>query len=413
MRTAAVSGVRDKAGLGLAPVNSPPPRAPGAPPPVAAAAPAGIVFRGEIYGGSGFADGNQDILAGLEPGAMPLQLLPLGLQEDRGGLLPPQRRRELERLQRRRLDWSQSVLYQSCPPDQLLTDAGARVCIGRTTFETDSLPPGWSDCCNNMDEVWVPSTFNRESFERAGVQPRKLLVIGEGLDTTRYRPGLKPLPLPGLRGFNFVSVFEWGHRKGWEVLLRAYCSAFRADEDVTLILKSRKLGDATGEKLEQELVYNLERVMGFRMQHVPPILLLRGMLPAQDMPRLYATADAFVLPTRGEGWGRPFMEAAASQLPVLATRWSGHLDFLNDRNSYLIDVEKLVDAPPDVDVEIFLGQRWAQPSPEHLAQLMRRVFDHRGEARARAWQARQDMVTQWDRAVVAPRWVQAFRRLLG
>ncbi|MGH9485233.1 MAG: hypothetical protein ACRD1F_09275, partial [Terriglobales bacterium] len=68
--------------------------------------------------------------------------------------------------------------------------------------------------------------------------------------------------------------------------------------------------------------------------------------------------------------------------------------------------------PLDSDREIYLEQRWAEPSVEHLAQLMREVFDHRGEARARARQARRDMVTLWDRHVLAPRWGDALRELL-
>ncbi|MGH9488551.1 MAG: glycosyltransferase [Terriglobales bacterium] len=371
----------------------------------------GIVFRGEIYGGSGFADGNQDVLMGLEAHHLPVQLLPMGRQEDSDALLPPRRRRELERLQRRHFDLGASVFYQSGAPPQLL-NLPARVRIGRTTFETDALPSGWSQYCNAMDQVWVPSRFNRESFIRGGVDAHRLRVLWEGLDTSRYRPGLKPLPIPERRGFNFLSVFEWGDRKGWDVLLRAYCSAFRADEDVALILKTRRPGDSSRD-LEHYLIFVLERELGLRLGQIPPILLLLGLLPAGDMPRLYASADAFVLPTRGEGWGRPYMEAASSQLAVLATRWSGHLDFLHDHNSYLIDVESVADVPPGVDATVFLGQRWAEPSAEHLAQLMRQVFDHREEARARARQARQDMVTLWDRSVLAPRWAEAFEELLG
>ncbi|MGH9413707.1 MAG: glycosyltransferase, partial [Terriglobales bacterium] len=342
---------------------------------------AGVIFRAAIYGGSGYADGNQDVLAGLEQQGLPLQVVPIGLQQDRDGLLPPGRRRELERMQRRTLALSGSVLYQSAPPAEFFLQWEARVRIGRAAFETDTLPPGWGERCNALDQIWVPSTFNRETFARGGVDEHRLRVMPEGLDTQRFRPGLAPLPIPGRRGFNFLSVFDWIDRKAPDVLLRAYCQAFRADEDVALILKVHKFDDP-GCDLEEHLLYVLEKQMGLRLQDVPPILLLSGLLPARDMPRLYASADAFVLPSRGEGWGRPYMEAAASQLPVLATRWSGQRDFLNDGNSYLIDVERVGAVPLDSDREIYLEQRWAEPSVEHLAQLMREVFDHRGAARA-------------------------------
>lgn len=63
----------------------------------------------------------------------------------------------------------------------------------------------------------------------------------------------------------------------------------------------------------------------------------------EDMPKLYKRAQAFVLPSRGEGWGRPHMEALSMGIPVLATNWSGPTAFLHEGNSYPIPIaEKLV-----------------------------------------------------------------------
>jgi glycosyltransferase involved in cell wall biosynthesis len=107
------------------------------------------------------------------------------------------------------------------------------------------------------------------------------------------------------------------------------------------------------------------------------------------------------------------MEAAASELPVIATRWSGHLDFLHDRNSYLIDLDGVVPAPPDLDVEYYAGHCWANPSVDHLRQLMRHVFSHPEEARQRAVQARAEMVERWDWNLVSELWANEFHRLLA
>ena len=372
----------------------------------------GIVFRAAIYGGSGYADGNLEILDGLERERLPLQLLPIGLQSDREELLPTGRRRRLEQMQARRFDLGRSILYQCAPAGDFECELDARVRIGRTTFETDTLPPGWAQRCNRMDQVWVPSTFNRDIFAAAGVAPHRLRVMPEGLDTHRFRPGLAALPIPHRRGFNFLSIFDWIDRKGPDVLLRAFLDAFGPDDDVALILKVHKFDDPH-EDLEERLLYFIERECGVPLEKTPQIILLRGLLPKDDMPRLYACADAFVLPSRGEGWGRPYMEAAASQLPVLATRWSGHLDFLHDQNSYLVDIEGVVPAPASTDREIYLGHGWAEPSAEHLSQLLRHVVSHRTEARAKARQARREMIERWDTKVLAPRWGAAFRELLN
>ncbi len=373
---------------------------------------AGVVVRAAVYGGSGYADGNLDVLAGLEPCRLPMQLIALGEQQDRAGLRAPARRRALEKLQQRRLNLAESVFYQSCPPPNFMIEAPARATIGRCAFETDALPAGWGERCNHLDQIWVPSTFNGESFVRGGVEPQRLRVLAEGVDTRQYRPGLQPLPIPGRRGFNFLSVFDWIDRKGWDVLLRAYFDAFTAEDDVALIVKTHKF-DEPGVNLEERLVWLIEHEYGVPLERAPTILLLSGLLPKADMPRLYAAADAFVLPTRGEGWGRPFMEAAAAQMAVVATRWSGHLDFLNDGNSHLIDIEGVVPVPNTTDRDVYLGQGWAEPSAEHLSQILRQLAADPAAARQRARRARQDMVERWDRMVLAPQWAAAFDELLA
>jgi len=78
-----------------------------------------------------------------------------------------------------------------CPP------RGAKVTVGRTMYETDSLPADWVERCNRMDEVWVPTEFHRETFAAAGVDRDRLAVLGEPVDAAFFNPALyEPLPLP-------------------------------------------------------------------------------------------------------------------------------------------------------------------------------------------------------------------------
>lgn len=373
---------------------------------------AGVYFQGVVYGGSGYADGNQGVLMALAQHQVPVQLVPAGLQSDTTKHLSPNVRTTLERMKGHRVNLAQSVFYQCGPADQFNLHKRGRYKIGRTAYETDRIPDGWVEHCHAMDEVWIPSEFNRETFARSGVHESKLRVMPEGVNTSVYRPDVEPLNIPHTRRFNFLSVFEWIQRKGPDALLRAYLTEFKPDEDVTLIVKVYALNDPFAD-LEARLISFVEREMGLTLDKTPPIILLNGFLPNADIPRLYAAADAFVLPSRGEGWGRPYMEAAASELPVIATRWSGHLDFLHDRNSYLIDLDGVVPAPPDLDVEYYAGHCWANPSVDHLRQLMRHVFSHPEEARQRAVQARAEMVERWDWNLVSELWANEFHRLLA
>ncbi|MCH8268975.1 MAG: glycosyltransferase [Acidobacteria bacterium] len=372
----------------------------------------GISFHAAVYGGRGYSDESLAVVLGLAERQLPVQLYPLVFQRDTHNLLSREVQDTLERLKQQSINLSRSVYYQCVPAHDFNLQVQARCRVGRTMFETDRIPDGWAERCQAMDEIWVPSEFNRQTFAASGVDEHRLRVMPAGVDTKAFRPGLEPLSLPRTRGFNFLSIFEWTQRKGPEVLLRAYLTEFKPDEDVALVLKSFARPNPDADLLPR-LAYFVEREIGLTLDKAPPIILLTGFLSNADMPRLYSSADAFVLPSRGEGYGRPYMEALACERSVIATRWSGQMDFLHDENSYLIDLEGVVPTPPDVDVELYAGQRWAEPSVEHLRQLMRQVFSHREEAQRRAERGRAEMVEHWDWNMVMKRWVNEFERLLN
>ena len=97
---------------------------------------------------------------------------------------------------------------------------------------------------------------------------------------------------------------------------------------------------------------------GLWRSDVPCIEVLTDEMPKVDMPRLYKAAHAFVLPTRGEGWGLPLLEAMAMALPVIATNFSGHLDFMPPSLTHLIAVDAMV--PPQDTTLYDPAIRWAE-----------------------------------------------------
>lgn len=269
--------------------------------------------------------------------------------------------------------------------------------VGLATFETDSLPQGWAEACNGMNEIWVPSTFNKETFARGGVDLGSIDVFPTGIDPLLYDPRrVAPLSIKNRRGFAFLSVFQWTYRKGWDVLLRAFLSAFSPHEDVCLILRAYPYG--MRQPPLKERIRRYVESLDFDLKKSPPIILLDTFIPERFMPSLYAAADAFVLPSRGEGFGLPLMQAMSMELPVIATRWGGHLDYMNDENSLLIDLEALLPVDERLSSESVYytaDQRLAEPSVSHTAELMRWVFEHRTEAQRIGRAARHHVVTQW------------------
>jgi glycosyltransferase involved in cell wall biosynthesis len=287
-------------------------------------------------------------------------------------------------------------------PPHFSQRADACVNVGRTMFETDRLPSGWADACNRMDRIWVPSEFNRKTFEFAGVDPDILAVVPGTIDATAYDPDLPPLQIEGAKGFTFLSVFDWSLRKGWDILVRAFVAEFGQKEDVCLVIKTHSSLGYSSEQIVAQVSQYIQDDLGLDPERIPDIIFQEGDLPAQRMQHFYLAGDCFVLPTRGEGWGRPYMEAMALGLPVIGTGWSGNTAFMNADNSFLIDYE-VVDVAERAWTETptFKGHRWAEPSGAHLRRLMRQTFEDRTAARALGALARDYIHTHYSYCQVA------------
>ncbi|MDA8280855.1 MAG: glycosyltransferase [Actinomycetota bacterium] len=268
--------------------------------------------------------------------------------------------------------------------------------VARTMFETDRIPGDWVPKLNQVDEIWVPTSFNAETFARSGVRV-PIHVVPGGVDADLFRPGLPPLDLPCTPGRRYLSVFEWSHRKAPDVLLKAWARAFRPDSAVSLILRCFPRSHFQGNTAAavEALVDEQLAAFGASRSDVAPIVVVGEPLSPSDMPRLMAAADVYVGVARGEGWGRPLLEAMSCGLTVIGTRWSGNLEFMDDANSLLVDVERLVPIDERMDVAFYRGHRWAEPSVDHLAELLRRTATDSSLVDGVGRKARSDVEARW------------------
>ena len=255
--------------------------------------------------------------------------------------------------------------------------------IGFTMLEVTGIPREWVDQANMMDEVWVPSKFNVQTFRESGVK-RPIKIVPLGIDPHYFHPDLQGFPISDT--FTFLSIFEWGERKAPDILLKAFSDEFSTTEDVVLICKIGN-GDASI-SVEQEIANLKLRRNGGRVR-----ILLNRKLKQYEMGVLYRSSDCFVLPSRGEGWGMPYLEAMACGLPTIGTNWSSQTDFMHDGNSLLIEVEKLIDA--EAKCPYYDGFEWAQPSYEHLRKLMRWTFENREAAAELGSKASKEARNSW------------------
>lgn len=290
--------------------------------------------------------------------------------------------------------------------------------VGRTMFETDGIPKMWKTHLNYVNEIWIPSQFNFETFSRSGVDPSRLHIVPQAITPfTEDAAKLIPLSLPDpvkKDDFVFLSVFKWEPRKGIDILLDAYFREFEASDPVCLVILTRK-GNSNASVFTEKISRYVDS-LGVPFYTRARFLVLEPSLPTVLMPRLYRRANAFVLASRGEGWGRPLMEAMLMNVPVIATNWSGTTEFLREDTGYPISVELLEECSlgelQGADQQLFGGQRWARPSAYHLRKLMRYVMSHPLESLKKANYAREQVITKYNPHVVADIVVEQLKRIL-
>lgn len=296
------------------------------------------------------------------------------------------------------------VAHDDAPPlrPARWDDAGVGICLATvgmlmtvpgvvrifsTVWETTRLPPQFVQHLERADQIWVPTAWGRELFVNSSVDGSRIRVVPEGVDSSRFTP---PAECRSRDRFRFLCVGKWEERKGSAGLVRTFLRAFRSDEPVELVMHAHNPFLPTCDV--RVLIDQERRALG---REAAPVFVSEP-TDFAGLVRLMQNSDAFVLPTRAEGWGLPILEAMACGLPCIVTDYGGHLAFANKTNSYLIEVQSLewANDPVEFPAPDAFG-KWAQPDLDHLAHLMRHVFLNRDEARAKGARARRDAVEKW------------------
>lgn len=276
--------------------------------------------------------------------------------------------------------------------------------IGLTAgMETDICPPEWVQGCNNMDLVLASSEHGKSSLVNTDIEIKQqdgssqrlkvetpVEVLFEGVNSEKYFETSSKanmeinLDLDGIKeSFCFLFVGHWlqgafgEDRKnvGWTI--KAFLETFKnKKKQPALILKTQH---ATSSIMDR---HNLERKIDEIRRTVkgtlPNIYVLHGELSDDEVNELYNhdKVKAMLNFTKGEGFGRPLLEFSMVGKPIIASGWSGHVDFLNSEFTTLVGGSLNNVHSSAVQKGLIIEQaKWFKPNDSEVAIAMRSVFD--------------------------------------
>jgi glycosyltransferase involved in cell wall biosynthesis len=238
--------------------------------------------------------------------------------------------------------------------------------IGYWAWELSQFPDAWSSAFHLVDEIWAPSRF----IEQAIAQNTSLPVIRMPLAVDFPEPqGVRreSFGLPADR-FLFLFFFDFTsyvHRKNPQAAIQSFLRAFPDPSDTRAGLVIKMNGMHLRPQEYQTFLHSIEC-------EDPRIILMDNVLTDRDTKGLVSVCDAFLSLHRSEGFGRGLAEAMYLGKPVIATGYSGNLDFTNHQNACLVDYTLV--PVKDQEYPFGAGQKWAEPDLDHAVWYMRRLL---------------------------------------
>jgi glycosyltransferase involved in cell wall biosynthesis len=250
--------------------------------------------------------------------------------------------------------------------------------VAHLAWEQHSGNPWWKIVYDRYDEIWTVSDFAATPFR--AMFPDRVRVVPNVLDLAQF-PACEEAAASRLKGERLKFLFAFDaksgiERKNPEAVVTAFIKAFKDTPHATrasLILKvgamDRPANSARLERLMQRAAAS-GLAIHFDGRH-----LSRG-----EMLRLIADADCYVSLHHAEGFGYTMAEAMAYGIPVIASGYSGNLEYMTPENSYLVPCAEAFVKSPDGPFQ--RGSLWGEPDIDAAVALLRQVAEHPMDAAA-------------------------------
>jgi len=272
--------------------------------------------------------------------------------------------------------------------------------IGVTAgIETTICDPSWIEGCNRMNLTLVSSQHAKETFERSKFEvqdkgkttgtielQKPIEVLFEGLDIEKYKPVTSStFNLSAVEeSFAYLFVGHWlqgdfgQDRKNVGYLVKAFLESFKNKKDApALILKTQSANASILDR--NQVLKKIDDIRKSIKGTLPNIYLLHGEMSDEEVNMLYnhPKVKAMVSFTKGEGFGRPLLEFSAVNKPIIASGWSGHIDFLDKEFTYLVTGTLTnVHKSAVIDKMLLKEAQWFTPDDTQTGAALRMVFDN-------------------------------------
>jgi glycosyltransferase involved in cell wall biosynthesis len=297
------------------------------------------------------------------------------------------------------------VWFQITVPNEF-QKVGKHLSVGVTAgIETTICDPTWIEGCNRMDlnlvsSVHAKTVFENSKFEQKDQQTNQVMafielkspveVLFEGVDLNKYFKQTAPQTdlvkqISKIKEeFCFLFVGHWlqgefgEDRKNVAYMIKAFLETFKNKMNPpALILKTNSATTSIMDR--DQILEKIEHIRRTVKGRLPNIYLLHGDLEDEDVNDLYnhSKVKSMISFTKGEGFGRPLLEFSIVEKPVIASGWSGHIDFLDKDASVLIGGElKPIHPSAQVPNMLIADSQWFQPDDAQVGFSLKDVFDN-------------------------------------
>jgi len=354
---------------------------------------------------SGYGARARDFVKALDKNKYNIKILAQRWGSTRFGYLEDHQEHELQSMIVPQLTAQPDVWIQVTVPNEF--QKVGKFNIGLTAgMETDICPPEWLEGCNRMDLILVSSEHGKSSLanstfnmtdQKTG-QPKGTLklttpieVLFEGVDVEKYYKieEHKDIALTSdldsiKESFCFLFVGHWlqgnfGHDRkniGWTI--KAFLETFKNKKNQpALILKTQSANASITDR--DNILEKIEAIRKTVKGKLPSIYLLHGELNDEEINELYnhPKVKAMVSLTKGEGFGRPLLEFSTTGKPIIASGWSGHIDFLSKEFNILVNGQlHNVDSSAAQKGLILKEGKWFQANDADTAQAFKSVHSN-------------------------------------